>query len=246
MIRTLIVDDEPRARSRMRRLLGEHPDVEIVGEAADGDAAVAQVLTLRPQVVFLDVDMPTKSGIEALRTLHTTIPEGMRPLVVFTTAHEEHAIEAFRLEGTDYLLKPIERRRLEESLRRVRKVLWAQAPVAAAPPPPDERLSGWKRGRIVPIELGQLAAITVEDTITFGNTPDGKFEIRMPVGELEDKLPDERFVRVSRSAIVQLEWLAELIPGDSGTYLAKLKAPLDLQIPVSRRRARRLKELLEL
>lgn len=242
----------------MRRLLGEHPDVEVVGEGTDGDEAVAQVLALRPAVVFLDVDMPEKSGIEALQQMHATLPEAMRPLVVFTTAHEQHAIEAFRLEGTDYMLKPIERRRLEESLRRIRKLLWQQAPTIAAPAPalapppmppapkPEERLSGWKRGRIVPIELGKLGAITVEDTITFGYTPDGRFEIRMAIGELEDKLSDDRFVRVSRSAILQLEWLAELIPGDSGTYTARIKSPIDLEVPVSRRRARRLKELIDL
>ena len=230
----------------MRRLLDAHPDIEIVGEAADGDAAVAQVLTLRPQVVFLDVDMPTKSGIEALRTLHATIPEASRPLVIFTTAHEEHAIEAFRLEGTDYLLKPIERSRLEESIRRIRKAIWATTAPAGVPEALDERVSGWRRGRIVPIELSQLAAVTVEDTMTFAHTPDGRFEIRMPIGELEEKLSDDRFVRVSRSAILQLQWLGELIPGESGTYLARVKAPVDLEIPVSRRRARRLRDLLEL
>lgn len=245
-LRTLIVDDEPRARSRMRRLLSAHPDVEIVGEAADGDATVAQVLTLRPQVLFLDVDMPTKSGIEAVRAIHATVPETQRPLVIFTTAHEEHAIEAFALEGTDYLLKPIERARLDASLRRIRKIIWAKAPNTAIEPPVEERISGWKRGNIVPIELSDLAAVVVEDTISFGHTPTGKIEIRMAVGELEEKLPDDRFCRVSRSAILQLDWLEALVPGESGTYSARMKSPIALEVPVSRRRARKLKELLTL
>ena len=133
-IRVVVVDDEPLARSRMRRLLGGHPDVEVVGEASDGDAAHAAVLELRPDVVFLDVNMPGSTGTEALRAIQSSLPESMWPLAVFTTAYEEHAVEAFALEGTDYLLKPVEKTELARALKRVRKVLWRGAESPATPP----------------------------------------------------------------------------------------------------------------
>ena len=120
MIRALVVDDEPLARSRMRRLLGDHPDVEVVGEAASGDEAVAATLRLRPDLLLLDVDMPEGSGTEALERIRLTVPEAMLPAAVFTTAHAEHAVEAFALEGLDYLLKPITRETLARALKRVR------------------------------------------------------------------------------------------------------------------------------
>ncbi|MDP7111906.1 MAG: response regulator [Myxococcota bacterium] len=103
-IRALVVDDEPLARSRMRRLLGDHPDVEVVGEAADGAAAHTEALRLRPDVVFLDVHMPGSTGTEALRAIQASLPESLWPLAVFTTAYEEHAVEAGAVIGgvTDF------------------------------------------------------------------------------------------------------------------------------------------------
>lgn len=248
-IRALVVDDEPRARARMRRLLEAHPDVEVVGEAEDGEGAVAAVLAHRPSVVFLDVQMPGATGLDAVRTLHATVPEPMRPLVIFTTAHEEHAVEAFALEGTDYLLKPVERDRLAEALRRVRKVLWAApaaAPVAPppAPLPPPAMLSAVRRGRVVPLAVEDVAAVVLEDTIAFAHTPEGRLRLKLTMLQAEERLADHGFVRVSRSALVALDWIHELKPGESGTFVAALKEPVELEISVSRRRARRLRELL--
>ncbi len=141
-IRTLVVDDEPLARSRIKRLLADHPDVELVGEGDSGAAAVSSVLQLRPDLVLLDVQMPGMTGIEALQGIHDALPEGLWPLVVFTTAHEEHAVEAFSLEGMDYILKPVEAPRLAQALKRVRKLVYARQPAASPPaptPPPARR-----------------------------------------------------------------------------------------------------------
>jgi len=252
MIRALIVDDEHRARNRMRRLLGDHADVDVVGEAATGDEAVQQVLALRPDVVFLDIRMPGKDGVEAARAFGEYLPAGLRPLVIFTTAYDDRAVDAFAVKATDYLMKPVERERLAEALRRVREARYAVAAPAVAPPPPTAptpsptagHLAGHKGSRVVNLSLADVAVIEVEDTITFARTPDGRFRLKSTLQALEHRLSDPPFVRVSRSQIVQLDWIDTLRPGDSGTYAAVLKAPLDLEVQVSRRRARRLRELL--
>jgi len=263
-IRALVVDDEPLARSRMKRLLAEHPDIEVVGEAADGREAVAEVLRLRPDVVFLDVNMPGSTGTECLRSIHAALPEDLWPLAVFTTAYEEHAVEAFALEGTDYLLKPVERDTLSRALRRVRKAVWRDAPAAAAPatPPPqpaaapdeperrtadDEapgHLAAHRAGRIVSLALDDVACVLVEDTITFAVTAEGRFRLRSTLHEAEARLPSPPFVRISRSAVVQLSWVEHIDPMPSGTFEAVLRAPVGLRLAVSRRRGRRLRELL--
>jgi len=262
-IRTLVVDDEPLARSRMKRLLAEHPDVEVVGEAADGMAAVSEVLCLRPDVVFLDVNMPGSTGTECLRAIHAALPEDLWPLAVFTTAYEEHAVEAFALEGTDYLLKPVERDTLARALRRVRKVLWRDSaavaappspsaqpvvPITAEPPPHDDEptghLAAHRAGRIVRLALDDVACVVVEDTITFATTAEGRFRLKSTLHEVEARLPSPPFVRISRSAIVQLSWVSTIDPMPSGTFEAVLRSPVGLRLAVSRRRGRRLRELL--
>ncbi len=265
-IRALIADDEPLARQRLARLLSEHPDLELVGEADGGDTAIAQVLGLRPDLLLLDVQMPGKDGLQALRGIHDALPEELWPLVVFTTAFEEHALEAFALEGTDYLLKPVERRELGRALRRVRKRIWATqpvAPAAASPPPPapspapapaagtpgeGERgqghLAAHRAGRIVRLALDDVAWVNVEDTITFAHTPAGRYRLKMTLADAQSRLPSPPFVRVSRSAILQLGWVQHVVPGESGTYTAVLRPPLESTVAVSRRRARQLRELL--
>jgi DNA-binding LytR/AlgR family response regulator len=272
-IRALVVDDEPLARRRLRRLLGDHPDVEVVGEADSGDAAVRAVLQLRPTVVFLDINMPGSDGMAALRAIRAALPDELRPHAVFTTAHDEHAVEAFELEGTDYLLKPIERQDLARALRRVRKAVWveplpvtppaaAMAPLTPAPQPskpaapapdaPDapehlaEHLAGHRAGRLVPIPLHDVACVVVDDTITFAVHPGGRHRLKTSIQETEGLLPSPPFVRISRAAILNLDWVDHLDPGPSGTYTVHLRAGVDHPLSISRRRARRVRDLLNL
>jgi two-component system, LytTR family, response regulator len=260
-IRALVVDDEPLARSRMRRMLGDHPDVEVVGEAADGAAAHTEALRLRPDVVFLDVQMPGRTGTEALRAIQASLPESLWPLAVFTTAYEEHAVEAFALEGTDYLLKPVERDHLARSLRRVRKALWARDGAAPTPPPVPAvpastaaevppaaepgHLTAHRAGKLLRLPLAHVALVEVEDTITFAVVGADRHRLAMTLAEAEDRLPAPPFVRISRSAIVNLDWIASLSPVASGTYLAALRAPVARQVQISRRRSKRLLELFD-
>lgn len=246
-IKALIVDDEPRARARMRRLLEAHADVLVIGEAASGDEALQRTLVLRPDVLFLDVRMPGPSGTEVAQQLAAYLPESVRPAVVFTTAHAEHAVDAFAAEGTDYLLKPIERDRLAEALRRVRRLAWSApaAPAPQAPAAPPAVLSGHHGTALSQVPIRSIASIEVEDSVSFAHTTDGgRTRLGEGLAELESTLPSPPFLRVSRSAIVCVDRVCKLHPKDSGTFEAELEG--GRRIAVSRRRARRLRELMGL
>lgn len=261
----VIVDDEPLARRRLERLLGAHEDVEIVGEATTGDEAVSVVLEAKPDALFMDVRMPGSDGLAALRQLREKLPADVVPMVVFTTAYEDHAVEAFELEGTDYLVKPVDKAALARAMQRLRRGAWrrgdepasgrgrAEAP-AVAQPADDEtaasareevgHLAAHRAGKIIRLALADIACIVVEDTITWAITADGKLRLRQGLGQLEKRLSCPPFFRVSRSAMVNLSWIDHLAPMFSGTYSAFLKAPVEMEVHVSRRRARELRQLL--
>lgn len=263
MIRALVVDDEQLGRQRLIRLLRDHPDVAVVAEAADGTAARAEVFRLLPDLVFLDVQMPGEDGPTALRALRAALPESRQPIVVFTTAHAQHALDAFELEAVDYLLKPVERDGLARALKRVRRIVWQRSPQPATPaaapsvtPPPQpeptpptpqtpSHLPGRRGTRVIPIDVANIAAVVVEDTICWALTPGGRFRLAGGLAEVEERLPPGDFLRVSRSALLRPSAIAELRPLASGTMEAALK-DVDDVVHVSRRRGRELKKLLGL
>lgn len=242
-LRALIADDEPLARQRLRRLLAAHPDLEIVAEAADGQSAVEQALALRPDLVFLDVNMPLMDGLACLERLRALLPEAQRPLAVFTTAYEEHALRAIELEGLDYLVKPVEAEALARALRRARHARSRPEPAAE---PALQHLAALKGKSIVNLALAEIAAIQLEDTLCYARTPAGRFRLKPSLGDLEARLPSPPFLRVSRAALVNLDWVERLEPLFSGNYLAQLRAPVGGEVAVSRRRAGHLKAMLGL
>ncbi len=243
-IRAVVVDDEPLARKRLRRLLSAHADVDVVAEAAGGDEAVGIVLRERPDVVFLDVQMPGATGIEALRSLRECLGEEACPAAIFTTAFEQHAVDAFELDGVDYLLKPVEAARLARALERVRRRLGLAGTEQAACSAAAGHLAAVDGERIVSLAFDEVACLTVEGGLVFARTARGRHRVRATLGELEQRLEAPPFVRVSRSAIVNLAWIEHLEPEDSGTYRARLRSPLSMSLVVSRRRARELRRLL--
>jgi len=264
-VRVLVVDDEPLARSRVRRLLSAHDDVEVVGEATNGDEAVAAALELHPDALFMDVRMPGSDGLQALRALREKLPADVMPMVVFTTAYEDHAVEAFELEGTDYLVKPVDKAALSRAMQRLRRGLWQRGRRATSEAEavrgdetyaPEERapavaakdtvghLAAHRAGKIIRLALADIACVVVEDTITWAVTAQGKHRLRQGLGELEDRLSCPPFFRVSRSSMVNLAWIDHLAPMFSGTYSVFLKDPVGLELHVSRRRGRELRQLL--
>jgi two-component system, LytTR family, response regulator len=230
-IRALIVDDEPLARQRVRLLLAEEPDVKVVAESEDGFKAVDQLQATRPDLVFLDVQMPEMDGFEVLRR----VPPALLPVVIFTTAYDQHALRAFEVNALDYLLKPFKPARFKESVQRARDLIAnKQAGVAArgllallgqtpAPAAQLTRLAVKTPGRVTFVELDQIQAIEAAGKYAVVHVGKENHVLREAMSSLESHLPPQRFMRISRSVIVNLDQIQELQPMFKGENLVVLK-----------------------
>ncbi len=233
-MKALLVDDERLARSGLRRLLESHDDVTIVGEAANADEALSQIRRLNPDVVFLDVEMPGRSGLELLEELEDF------PAVVFTTAYQEYAVRAFEVSALDYLLKPIAADRLDAALDKVRKIV---APRGAGPER-KQRVFLREGERCWIVSLEEIRVLESEGNYTrvyfAGNRP----LIYKSLNALEARLDPETFFRASRSHIVNLRDIQSLTPQPDGGLVATLTG--GIKVGISRRQSRKLKELMSL
>jgi len=219
-IRAIIVDDEPLAREGIKTFLAEEPDVEVVGECADGASAVRAVEERRPDLLFLDVQMPRLNGFDVLEAI---APE-LVPLVIFTTAHDEHAIRAFEVNALDYLLKPFKQARFKAALQRAREQLAARSGGAA-----DPRLASLLDGLRAPTRGVPRILVKSPDHILFlkaeeidhieaaGNylvlhAGKDRHIVRETMAAMEAKLGPAGFMRISRSAMVNLNRIGQLEP----------------------------------
>ncbi|HTI70823.1 MAG TPA: LytTR family DNA-binding domain-containing protein [Candidatus Limnocylindria bacterium] len=232
-IRVLIVDDEPLARQRVRLLLEEEPDVESIGESGDGFEAVDQIQTTKPDLVFLDVQMPDMDGFEVLRR----VPQAGLPVVIFTTANDQHALRAFEVNALDYLLKPFKPTRFKEAVQRARELITnKQAGVAArgllallgqtsAPAPASQltRLAVKTPGKVIFVDLDQIHTIEAAGKYAVVQVGKENHILRETMGSLESHLPPQRFLRISRSVIVNIDQIQELQPMFKGESLVVLK-----------------------
>lgn len=243
-MRCILVDDEPLARERLRTLLQEaDASVEIIGEAESGKDAVPLIHEAQPDVVFLDVQMPVLDGFDVVDLLAEP-----RPPIVFVTAYDEYAIQAFEVHALDYLTKPVRLERLNKTLRRMQ--------AAPGTRTADARLDALRRERqdrplrrltvhvgrkLRVVDLDAVRHITADDKLVFVHLADTKYRTDFTLDELERRL-DDRFVRPHRAHIVNLDVVHELIPWSSGTYRLRLKDGTEL--PVARRRAQKVKAAL--
>lgn len=220
MIRALIVDDEPLARSRVRLLSVPHGDVEIIAECSSGREAAQVMNSETPALLFLDVQMPDTDGfaIAAARDTATT------PAVVFVTAHEEFALGAFEANAVDYLVKPFSQERFDRAMDRVRRFLGhresASLPPAHLPARPRrrERFAIRVRGQVLFVKATAIEWIAAEGNYARLHTPEASYLIRESLQNLESELDPELFVRVHRSAIVNIERVRKLIVGPEGAF----------------------------
>lgn len=248
MIRILIVDDEAPARAHMARLLSKEPNLEIVGSAANGPEALEMIADFKPDVVFLDIEMPAMNGFEVLRNMSG------EPLVVFATAYDEFAVKAFEAKALDYLLKPVQPLRMRQTLDRIaavlhsggteyrdamRDVLGLMEKERGAPP---TKLAARRGKRFILLTLAEVLHIIIEDKLVFAHTAKEKFLVEKTVTELEQMLAGVGFQRISRSTLVNVEHVRELVPWFSGTWKVKLSTGAELD--VSRDRARALTDLM--
>ena len=233
-VRTLIVDDEPSARETIRLLLADDTDVEVVGEAVDGRTALAAIRDLRPQLVFIDVQMPELDGISVFRQL----AEDELPVVVFVTAYDRYAVDAFEVHALDYLLKPFDDARFKESLargkQRVRQgqlgtlsreliALLGGTPAGDAPGGRYlRRLVIKSGGRVTLLGVDEIDWIEADGDYIKVHAGKAWHLLRETMKRIETQFDPARFVRIHRSTIVNVERIKELQPWFRGEYVVKL------------------------
>jgi two-component system LytT family response regulator len=241
-ITALIVEDEPLARRRLRELMEEAPWLHCLGEVENGDAAIAAIDELQPDLVFLDVQLPGISGIEVLgRSRHT-------PAVIFTTAHDRFAVTAFELGAIDYLLKPFGRDRFVRAVTRARPQLQRESGAATIDRARDlltrhpvSRVFVREAGRIVPLAVASIECLQARDDSVIIHAGGRVFLINLPLSDLESRLDPEVFVRVHRSYVVNLDAVASWTPYDGSRFQITLRS--GRTILASRQGSRMLREI---
>ncbi len=256
-LRTVVVDDEQLAREELCFLLGQIPGIEIVAQAGDGPAALSVIAEHSPDLVMLDVQMPGLTGFEVARRL---LRQDVDSHLVFVTAYDRHAIEAFDVNAVDYLLKPVEADRLATAVERVRKRV--QSDRAGAPNDSNldrvlqllgerqnrrEQLAVKVGDRFLLLQADDVVHASVEDDVitVVTNSLSGTSNYRT-LDELQARLDPEVFWRVHRSHLVNINKVREIVPWFSRNYILKMKDAKGSEIPVSRAQTRRLREYLKL
>ena len=219
--RVLIVDDEPPARARLRQLLAEIPDTACIGEAATGEEAVARVEESAPDIVLLDIRMPGIGGLEAARRIAALDDP---PAVIFTTAYEQHALEAFDAQASGYLLKPVRRERLAAALARARRPSRAQLsnPQDTAPAPRRAHVTARVRDQLKLIPVADIVCFIAEQKYTTVRHKGGDDLIEDSLRTLEEEF-GELFVRIHRSALVALAQVESLDRDAAGHFTIRLR-----------------------
>lgn len=221
-LRTLIIDDEPPARRRLRQLAKADPRIEIIGEATDGLDALEQIETLTPDLVFLDIQMPGMTGFEVLENLSLK-----RPDVIFTTAYDQYAIRAFEVRAVDYLLKPFDAERLREAVSRVtspsRPVPQMDEFLQTVRPKYVERILIRERQKRIVLPISDVIRIQAEEKYVRLITGRAEFLHRESILSLERKLDPEAFVRTHRSHIVRIDAIREIAPWSKDNLIVILK-----------------------
>ena len=234
-IRALVVDDEPLARSNLTVLLRADPDIASIAECGSGLEAMEEIRRSKPDVLFLDVQMPECGGFDVLELLGNDLP----PTIIFVTAYDEYALRAFEAGALDYLLKPFDNARFVRALNRAKDRLARRAP---SQPRPAERLVVKGRGQVLFLNVADIDWIEAAGYYACVHAGSDTHIIRRTLSELERDLGDERFVRIHRSTIVNLERILGLELQNGGEYEVCLKS--EVRLPLSRRFRKRLQERL--
>ncbi len=245
-MKVLLVDDEKPARARLARLLQEFPDVVVVGEATNGQEALERIMALRPDVVFLDIEMPGLTGLEVARVLPASGPK-----VVFATAYDEFALQAFDANAVDYLVKPIEVERLRKTMERLtdRSRKPDLAALAAAVDlldraPKSSKLAVRVGAKFLVFDVAKISALCATDHYVEVLCGEHRALADDSLDALERRLDPQKFARIHRGAIVNLDFLKELRREGDRKYVAVLNDYFESELPVSREGLAPLKERL--
>lgn len=252
-LRAYLVDDEPLAIARLTRLLDETGRVDVVGTATDPEEALETLASSPPDVCFLDIHMPRLSGFDVLARLPS------QPIVVFTTAYDQHALEAFAVNSVDYLLKPVEPSHLDRALGRVERLLGrAELPPAdwqglvrsladslrSSRPEYPERIASRLGDRLWFIDLARVTHFFAEDKLTYAVDAGKSYCVDYTIAQLEALLNPRRFLRIHRSTIVNTSWIRDVSTLPGGSLDVRLKDDKGTSLTVSRDRAREFKARL--
>lgn len=253
-LRAVLVDDEPLALRRLARQLADTGRVQVLASFSDPEEALARLPGLAPDVLFTDVQMPAMSGLELVQRLASPPP------VVFTTAFDRYALQAFEVSSVDYLLKPVEARGLARALDKLERMYPPQAEAAAAqlrtlmaalertaPPRPEPltRLASRMGARVRVLELAQVSHLYAEDRLTYAAHEGRGYVVDLSLGELERRLDPQRWLRIHRATLVNLDFVAELVGGYADARVRLKDAPRT-ELAVARDRFRALSERLGL
>ena len=252
-MRAFLVDDEALALKRLARMLEETGRIEIAGTSADPVEAVQRIAESRPDVLFLDIEMPGLSGFEMLARLEP------QPLIVFTTAYDRYALQAFGVNSVDYLLKPIEPADLDRALNKIerirggldpkpeiQKLLQQIATLAAQKQTPEypDRVASRVGERVEFVELSRVTHFFASEKLTYAATPAKNYAVDHTIQELEQKLDPRKFIRIHRSTMLNLDYVHELHNWFAGRMMVRLKDQKHTELAVARDRVRALKERL--
>ena len=230
-IRTLVVDDEPLARERLTSLLSAEPDIEVVGQCRDGEEAVRAIMDSSPDLVFLDVQMPAMNGFEVIEAVGS---ERM-PLVIFVTAYDQHALRAFQVRALDYVLKPFDRERFQEAVQRARvhiqrdetgdlgRRLIALVKDLRRDQPKTDRLVVKSGGRLFFLRTDEIDWIEAAGNYVRLHVGNTSHLLRETMNAIEGRLDPEKFFRIHRSRIVNMERIQEMQPWLNGEYAVVLR-----------------------
>jgi two-component system, LytTR family, response regulator len=228
VIQTLLIDDESLARRKLRRLLSDEPEVQVVGEAASAPEALDAIKALKPQLLFLDIRMPGMGGIEMIDRLSGD-PQTPMPQIIFTTAYDHYALRAFELRAVDYLLKPFTAERLHSAIERVHEQPTTSSRSTPRVQPPSSnrdpytaRIVFKSRGRILFLPVTDIRWIGAEENYVRICTDKETHLLRETMTGLEQKLDPQMFLRVHRSAIVNLQFVKEVRTESQGDFVVHL------------------------
>ncbi|HUQ12233.1 MAG TPA: LytTR family DNA-binding domain-containing protein [Steroidobacteraceae bacterium] len=255
-ISALIVDDEASARSRLRKLLAPYPFELVAADARDGLEALEAIRAHRPQVVFLDIEMP---GLDGFAVVEALTPD-ILPLIVFVTAYDQYALAAFEANAIAYLLKPVDEQRLqavcsrieqlarspEEAAQAAARTAAVQGTLASTRPQPLHHVLAIENEGYKLIPLGDVCSFQVDDGVTYVKTATESFRTNYAIGSLEARLPSPPFFRAHRATIVNLDKVASINPMFKGTLMLTMKDAARSEIQVSERQAVQLRERLQL
>jgi len=239
-MKALLIDDERLARGELRRLLADHQQIEIMGEAGNADEAREKLKELKPDLLFLDVQMPGETGLDFLETL-----EPPAPMVIFTTAYDEFAVKAFELNALDYLLKPVDPARLEAAIQRLSARGGKSEPEPRAEVlSPEDKVFVREGDNCWFVEVKRIRLLESEGNYTRVHFDDAQPQLFRSLNAMEARLDPKFFFRANRRQMVNLEWIEKIEPWFSGGLLVELKG--GAKVELSRRQAQAFRERMSL